>query len=412
MKVAIINTYLHGGAGTAASRLQKALESQGISTVLLTRENAGNKWAFYAERVSFLPYEKDKSVRFSYSLANYGENICKHPDVVSADVLHLHWVNQGFLSLKNIKDLAALGKPIVWTLHDMWAFTGGCHYSLGCTNYLKECGNCLYLKNQTENDLSHRLWLKKYLNYPKNIHFITCSEWLGGLAKSSGLLKNHCVTAIPNPIDTALFKPVTEEIRNKFRMENGVEESTKLLLFVAMKVSETRKGFAYLQASLQILKENNPDFALKIMILGQTDPEIQNQLPYPVLSLGMVREEEKLAFYYGIADVFVIPSLEDNLPNTVMESIACGTPVVGFDTGGIPEMISDKVEGFIAPQKDCATLANGIVWVLEDVTRLKDLRRNARQKAVNTYANEVVVKRYLDAYTFRDSAFSIIMTKS
>jgi glycosyltransferase involved in cell wall biosynthesis len=398
MKVVILNTYEHGGAGIAARRLQNALSSQGIETVLLTRAKAGNKWAFYVERLSFLPYERDKSVRFSYSLANFGEDLTQHPDILSADVIHLHWVNQGFLSLKNIRDLANLGKPIVWTLHDMWAFTGGCHYSQGCTNFLKACGHCLYLKNQSENDLSHRLWLKKQENFPKNIKFVTCSQWLGGLAKSSGLLKNHHVSAIPNPIDTNLFKPATTEERANFRAKNNIAPNTKLLLFVAMKVSETRKGFAYLQEALVLLKAKKPDFPLQILVLGQSDPTILSLLPYPVLALGMVKKEALMAHYYGVADAFIIPSLEDNLPNTVMESIACGTPVIGFETGGIPEMIGHQEHGFIAAQRDSLGLSDGVIWVLEEMARLEDLREKARRKAVDFYSNEVVARRYLEVY--------------
>jgi glycosyltransferase involved in cell wall biosynthesis len=398
MKVVILNTYTHGGAGIAARRLQNALSAQGIETVLLTREKAGNKWAFYVERLSFLPYERDKSVRFSYSLANFGEDLTQHPDILSADVIHLHWVNQGFLSLKNIRDLANLGKPIVWTLHDMWAFTGGCHYSQGCTNFLQACGNCLFLKNQSDNDLSHRLWLKKQENFPKTIKFVTCSQWLGNIAKSSGLLKNHQVSAIPNPIDTSLFKPATTEERTNFRTKNNIAPNAKLLLFVAMKVSETRKGFVYLQEALVLLKAKKPDFPLQILVLGQSEPTILSALPFPVLALGMVKDEALMAHYYGVADAFIIPSLEDNLPNTVMESIACGTPVIGFETGGIPEMVGHKTEGFIAPQKDSLGLSDGILWVLENENRLEVLRVASRQKAVDFYANKLVAERYLEVY--------------
>jgi glycosyltransferase involved in cell wall biosynthesis len=397
MKVVILNTYEHGGAGIAARRLQNALSAQGIETVLLTRAKAGNKWAFYVERLSFLPYERDKSVRFSYSLANFGEDLTNHPDILSADVIHLHWINQGFLSLKNISDLANLDKPIVWTLHDMWTFTGGCHYSQGCTHFLKACGHCLYLKNQSANDLSHRLWLKKQENFPKNIKFVTCSQWLGSIARSSGLLKNHQVSAIPNPIDTNLFKPATTEERANFRTKNNIAPNTKLLLFVAMKVSETRKGFAYLQEALVLLKAKKPDFPLQILVLGQSDPTILSALPYPVLALGMVKEEALMAHYYGVADAFIIPSLEDNLPNTVMESIACGTPVIGFETGGIPEMVGHQKEGFIAAQRDSLGLSEGVLWVLEDEARLEGLRGKARQKAVEFYSNKVVAMRYLEA---------------
>ena len=145
MKVLILNTYEQGGAGIAAGRLQQALNQSGVQVKSLSAAAVGNRWPFYAERLSFLPFERDKSVRFSFSLANFGKNILQHPLVQEADILHLHWINQGFLSLKGIRQLAALGKPIVWTLHDMWAFTGGCHYSRGCDHFLHACGKCPYL---------------------------------------------------------------------------------------------------------------------------------------------------------------------------------------------------------------------------------------------------------------------------
>lgn len=398
MNVLLLNTYPQGGAGVACRRLQSALRESGTTANLLTASDVGNRWRFYAERLSFLPFERDKSVRFSFSLANFGKNIAQHPLMREADVLHLHWVNQGFLSLKNIRQLAELGKPIVWTLHDMWAFTGGCHYSQGCDHFKNECGNCPFLRKPTDGDLSNRVWNRKRQFFPKNIQFVTCSEWLAEVAQSSSLLRDRPVTSIPNPIDTAIFKPSDEAERRAFRAEKGIAPDAKVLLFAAMKVSEERKGFRFLLEALQILKTQYPDFHIEILVLGKAEPESLAALPYPAHALGLVREQAELVRIYGAADAFAIPSLEDNLPNTVMESLACGTPVVGFQTGGIPEMVGHQKEGFIAPQGDSQKLAEGIHWVTENGSRLENLRLAARQKVEQNYANEKVARRYQELY--------------
>jgi glycosyltransferase involved in cell wall biosynthesis len=399
MNVLLLNTYPHGGAGVACRRLQTALRESNVTANLLTSNDVGSRWPFYAERISFVPLERDKSVRFSFSLANFGKDLSRHPLVREADVLHLHWVNQGFLSLKNMAQLAETGKPIVWTLHDMWAFTGGCHYSQGCENFKNECGNCLFLKNPSPDDLSHRVWLRKKKFFPKNIQFVTCSEWLAGVARSSGLLKNYPVTAIPNPIDTTVFKPLSAAERQKFLSEKGISPNARVLLFAAMKVSEERKGFRFLLEALQILKTQRPDFQLEILVLGKAEPEALSALPYPVHALGLVQDQSELVRAYGAADVFAIPSLEDNLPNTVMESLACGTPVAGFRTGGVPEMVGHLKEGFIAPQGDSRGLAEGIFEVLDGIISLEKYREAARRKVEQEYSNRVVAERYLAVYS-------------
>lgn len=399
MNVLLLNTYPQGGAGVACRRLQLALRESGTSANLLTASDVGSRWPFYAERLSFLPFERDKSVRFSFSLANFGKNIAQHPLVREADVLHLHWVNQGFLSLKNIQQLAETGKPIVWTLHDMWAFTGGCHYSQGCEHFKNECGNCLFLKKTAKHDLSNRVWHRKQQFFPKNIQFVTCSEWLAAVAKSSSLLRDRPVAAIPNPIDTTIFKPSDEAERRAFRAEKGISLDAKVLLFAAMKVSEERKGFRFLLEALQILKTQHPDFQIEILVLGKAEAESLAALPYPAHALGLVQGEAELVRIYGSADVFAIPSMEDNLPNTVMESLACGTPVVGFQTGGIPEMVGHQQEGFIAPQKDSRMLATGIHWVTENKAQLENLRLAARRKVQKNYANGIVAGRYAELYS-------------
>jgi glycosyltransferase involved in cell wall biosynthesis len=398
MKIALVNTYTHGGAGIACRRLQTALQTQGQETAVLYRDTHGSKWPFYAERLSFLPYEHDKSVRFSYSLANFGTDISQHPDIQSADIIHLHWINQGFLSLKNIQQLAATGKPIFWTLHDMWAFTGGCHYARGCTHYLQSCGHCPYLRSPSEKDLSNRIWKRKQSLFPPNVHFITCSEWLAQEARNSGLLRNFHIQSIPNPIDTAIFAPITPAQRTAIRTQLGISPTAHLLLFVAMKVSEERKGFKYLLEALQYLKKAYPDQQYEVLVLGKAEQEAIDLLPYPTHTLGMVTDIEMLSQWYAVADLFIIPSLEDNLPNTVMESLACGTPVVGFQTGGIPEMVDNTQNGYIVPQRDSAGLGKSIFQVLSSKDRLAAFRTAAREKVLRSYTLEVIGKRHLEVY--------------
>ncbi|MCC6461972.1 MAG: glycosyltransferase family 4 protein [Saprospiraceae bacterium] len=398
MNILLLNTYPHGGAGTACRRLQAALQESGQTATLLSADQVPGKWPFYAERLSFLPYERDKSVRFSFSLANFGHDISQHPAVQAADVLHLHWINQGFLSLKNIRQLAETGKPVVWTLHDMWVFTGGCHYSGECRAYRQACGHCPYLRRPGVGDLSQRIWSNKKRLFPKNIHFVTCSDWLAEEARSSGLLRDYPVHSIPNSIDTEVFKPALPEARAQLRRQQGIAPEALVVLFVAMKVREERKGFSYLLDALQRLKSSHPELPVEILVMGQSAPEDLSRLPYPAHSLGMLRDPLEIASAYGAADVFVIPSLEDNLPNTVMEALACGTPVVGFQTGGIPQMVEHLAQGYIAPQRDSEALAAGLQWVLQGPIPLAELRAAAREKVSRHYANNVVAARYLDLY--------------
>ncbi|MFZ4633793.1 MAG: glycosyltransferase family 4 protein [Saprospiraceae bacterium] len=398
MKVALLNTYPHGGAGVACRRLAQALPSVGVEAHLLTRDDAGKKWPFYAERLSFLPYEKDKTVRFSFSPANFGTDLRKNKVVQQADVIHLHWINQGFLSLKNIAQLAELGKPLVWTLHDMWAFTGGCHYSGDCRQFEHGCGSCPYVRRPGPNDLSSHIFLQKQRYFPKKMHFVTCSGWLAGLARESALLRDYPVVDIPNPIDTAVFAPVTDAERLAYRQSLGAPPDAWLLLFVAMKISEKRKGFHLLKNALEHLKATRPDLPLRIMVLGKGDPEALSALPYPVHPLGLVHDVKLLTQAYAAADVFAIPSLEDNLPNTVMEALACGVPVVGFRTGGIPEMVQHGDQGFLAVQGDVESFANGILNVLEGEVPHSAYRLSARRKATEQYAHSVVAGRYKALY--------------
>ena len=399
-----------GGAAVAATRLHRALRQTGVDSQLLvhtlTSPEAGTSalaestwqrrraWGrFVAERLYFLPHEKDKSVRFAFSPARVGADLSQHPLVQQADVLHLHWVNFGFLSLKSLEKLFTLGKPIVWTLHDMWAFTGGCHYSRGCERYLTHCQLCPYLRCPGENDLSYRVFEEKKKRWAAApITSVSPSQWLGSLVQKAPLSQHRPVRVLPNPLDTALFRPLD---RAQIRQQLGLAPTKKYLLFAGANTQDPRKGFAYFRDALRLLKY--PASELEVLVFGKSQPEALTQLDLPVRDLGTLTREADIVAAYNAADLLVVPSLEDNYPNTILEAMACGTPVVGFGTGGIPEQIRHRHDGYLVPSTSADDLARGIDWVLAEVPAER-LREAARQRAVDSWSYPVVAGQFSELY--------------
>ncbi len=398
----------NGGAGIAAGRLQQALEKAGHQVTYLVQERSGNDgselirkglWAklgnwirFILERLYFLPNEKSKSIRFLFNPGLIGQDISQHPAIKKADIIHLHWVNFGFLSIKNIEQLLKLGKPLIWTLHDMWAFTGGCHHSGDCENFQTNCGSCKFVHKPERWDISHRMWADKIyaFDYP-NLHIITCSDWLKSRAEKSTILAYHSIDSIPNAIDT-----------NFFQREENAKKSLHLnpdkqyILFVAMRVNTPTKGFNYLKEALQIWQNENPATVknTELLIVGNVlDTSEINALPLPSTALGHITDPAKMREIYSAADVFITPSLEENLPNTIMEAMACGTPCVGFQVGGIPEMIDHQLNGYVAEYLSANDLAKGIQWSLTHVPHVA-----ARQKVLTTYQDDIIAAKHTALY--------------
>ncbi len=416
MKVTLINTSdSGGGAAAACMRLLKALALDDVDAHLLAQHKHTDETRveavadstisklkadadFYAERLPFiLLHEKDKTVRFAFSTARVGTNISGNHFVQDADLLHLHWTNSGFLSVKNIKRLIALNKPVVWTLHDMWAFTGGCHYSGDCDHFLHECGNCPMIKDPSENDISRKGWLRKKDMYAgvKNLVFVTCSNWLAGVARTSSLLKNFRIEAVPNPIDVDVYSP---QNKVKARAKFGISVEAKVILFGAANIMHTRKGIAYLVDALRLLKSNYSVAAdVEVVIFGKNKGFDVGQIPFQVHELGIINNQNELAEIYSLADVFVLPSLEDNLPNMVMEALACGTPVVAFNTGGLSDLVDHLQNGYLAAYRSAEDLAKGIEMVLSSA-EANTLSSAARNKVVSNFSNEVVAAKYKALY--------------
>lgn len=395
MKVLLLNTSeCTGGAAVAAGRLLNALRKKGIDANMSVDKTV-NSFRFLWERLTvFLCNRGSRKNLFQVSIANTGTDISKHPLVRQADVIHLHWINQGFLSLKNLKQLIRLGKPVVWTMHDLWPATAICHYPDTCEKFASECRNCPKLVKHPLWDLAHEVFRKKTTIPLSAVTFVGCSRWITEQAGASALLRQAVFYTVPNPIDTEIFKPANKAA---VRKSLGLPPDKYLVLFAAAKLSDKRKGACYLQEAFRILKEKTPYLPLEIVLMGNGSDELREAFPFPVKELGYVADEKRKAESYAAADLFVIPSLEDNLPNTVMEAMACGTPCTGFRTGGIPEMIDHKRNGYVARYKDSTDLAEGILWVIENREK-ENLAEACIEKVSANYSEEVVAGKYMDIY--------------
>ena len=414
MRVLIVNTSERtGGAAVAASRLFNALNNNGVKARMLVRDKQTDditvatvpptlvpRWHFLWERlVIFLKLHMRRERLFEIDIANSGTDITRMREFREADVVHLHWVNQGMLSLSVIKKILKSGKPVVWIMHDLWPATALCHYARGCHHYTSRCRRCPLLPGGgSDHDLSSKVWRQKeQMLGAGNIFFVTCSRWLEGEAKRSALLRGQHIASIPNTIDTRVYRP---HDRREARLRLGLPAEGRIILFVSQKVTDERKGISFFIDALHGLVEQYPvlkEEQTTVAILGGHADEVAGQLPLPTHALGYVSDEQTIVDVYSVADVFVTPSLEDNLPNTIMEAMACGVPCVGFRVGGIPEMIDHERTGYLASPRSSADLARGIGWVLCEADR-EALSHNALRKVAQTYSEASVSVRYSETY--------------
>jgi glycosyltransferase involved in cell wall biosynthesis len=364
-----------------------------------TTHGAMKRWInmlrFVAERLVFLPREKSASIRFLFSLANTGENLVGHPLVKEADIIHLHWINAGFLSLRSLEGLLDLGKPVVWTFHDMWPFTGGCHYALDCKGYARECGHCPYLARPGASDLSHKIWKRKEKLFGKRkFTVITPSRWLKECVRASSLLSNADVHAIHNPVDSFTFQPVERE---RACRSLNLDPGKRYILFGAATMKNVLKGYPFFKDALELLKGMTDPDQVEIILFGKRKGRDQDALPFKTHNVAFVGSLEKLTELYSVAHLFVIPSLQDNLPNTILESMLCGTPVVGFKTGGIPEMIDHQQNGYLADFKSHADLARGMEWILS-MEGYDSFSRETRERTLRRFSKKEAAEAHLKLY--------------
>lgn len=382
--------YLHGSAGERFAGVDIYADTGWKKKFALAKLG----W----EKLCFAFHEKSREERFRFSTAQTGYDVSRFRQVQDADIIHLHWINHGFVSLDDLLKLERLNKPIVWTMHDMWAMTGGCHHSRHCEFYQGECGNCFYLKHPSDNDLSHKIHLKKQKIYNKlDITFIACSNWLAQRGQKSLLLSDKKIRVIPNPIDTEVYKPADKALaKQKF----GIPADAVCVSFVAANVSDVRKGFEYLRKALWQLKDNMPllQNKIKLLVMGAAKRDVNMELPFEYSFTGYLNDEARIVDFYNASDVFVLPSLEENLPNTIMEALTCAVPSVAFNVGGIPDLIHHKENGYLAAYESIEDLSAGIQYVLTESQNNRRLQENARSKALESYSYPEIAKRVHTLY--------------
>ncbi len=310
---------------------------------------------------------------------------------IAPDIIHLHWLCAGFLQ---IETLAKLDKPLIWTLHDSWAFTGGCHVPFECTKYRDQCGACPVLGSSREEDLSRRTWQRKTSSWQNlNLTIVTPSRWITQAARSSSLFSDVRVEHIPYGIDTELFKPLDQQ---ESRRALDLPLDKKIILFGAVQAfSDPNKGFHWLQAALRIAGQGASD---RLAVVFSSIDRSRVVRPGHAGGFSGRVDDEMLPALYSAADVFVLPSKSENLPLTVLEAMACGTPCVAFRQGGLPDQVDDQANGYLAQPYEIDDLARGISWVLEDEERLALLSQRARQKVETEFSQDREASRYAELY--------------
>jgi glycosyltransferase involved in cell wall biosynthesis len=404
MKVLIISAAdIIGGAHKAAYRLHRALLDNNISSQMLVQNKVSDEYQIigptsnFRKRVfnplrpafDYILMKINKiDTLFSSSFLPFSE-IIKQIDRIKPDLVHLHWITGGMM---RIEDIAKIKYPIIWSLHDMWAFTGGCHYDNDCGLYRQNCGNCKMIPNGKKYDLSRIVFNRKRKTYSqiRNITFVATSRWLAKCAQDSTLLKNKNIHILPNPIDTNLFKPLNKNIsRELFK----IPKNKKVILYSALhSLKDKRKGAVELFEAINMT--NLEDTV--IVVAGSSQPKEFKKQKYPVFFIPPLKDELSLPMLYNIADIMIAPSLQENLANSILENLACGVPVVAFDIGGNSDLIEHKKNGYLAKNKSPKSLANGINWTLKKQNH-ELLSKNAIQ-SIKKFNYKNLSKRYISLY--------------
>ncbi|NPA38130.1 MAG: glycosyltransferase [Chlorobi bacterium] len=415
MKVVHINNANSGkGTDISVSRLNKALRKADIESVMLVNRNGvsedgevpidgGNiisvklKTAPLVDKITVIPYKKKLVFTGAFSQSSFGIDVSDHPEVKSADIIHLHEIQGGFVSLNGLKNLFSTGKPIVWTLYDMWPFTGGCYFSGMCLEFLERCAFCPFLIKPGRNDISAKQFLTKKKIYSKTkIYPVAGNRWLRSLSSESSLLRNKQIDIIPKPVNVSEFFIADKK---KSRKKLGLPKDKKLLLFCASGISDLRKGARYLIEALNILIDSFPVFKenVELVVHGKIPPLVKMNIPLPVRMVPDKSNVEMRVLAYNAVDAFVFPSLQNTMPDIVTDVLACGTPVIAFRTGSMADVITHKQTGFLAEIRNSLSLATGIYETLF-LSDVDEMGKAARKIIMEEYAAEIVAGKYVKLY--------------
>lgn len=401
MRVVFVNhSDTRGGASVVTVRLMKALSDMGVdarmlvahkatddSRIALLRPELRRKATFFAETGEiFLGNGLHRDDIFKVSLANCGMNVHSHPWVMEADVVVLNWVNQGVMSLAEVARIKA---PVVWTMHDMWCFTGACHHSGDCRGYTGVCGHCKFFQEgKRTHDLSNRTFLRKQKLYGrKKIHFVAVSSWLASLAKDSALLHDMPLTVIPNAFPVEEFSPDARYDRAHY----GLSEGKKLVIMGAARLDDPIKGFDMAIDTLNRLTDEN----VAAVFFGELrNPALLERLRIPYVHLGPVGDKQAIHDLYAHADVVLSSSLCETLPGTLIEGMASGCVPVSFLSGGQSDIVDHGTTGYLASLGDTASLSEGIRLALTDGFDRSAIRATVTRR----FSAPMIASRYIDLF--------------
>ena len=392
-----------GGAARATYRIHRSLAEVGVHSNILAQRRTTNEESVYGlSGVVGMLYDSIRRKLDQLPLIQYRD---RDPELFSPawipdrvktrvkrtdpDVTHLHWVAGGFLKPATVRDLP---QPVVWTLHDMWPFTGGCHYAKDCERYIESCGSCPHLGSEFNNDLSRRVFRNKSEALDGvDIRVVTPSTWLARQAERSSLLGDCPIETIPNPVDTEQFRPRES---NGLRQQLGLS-SEKLLIGTGANRTSRRKGMDLFFEAITELSV--PASEAELVLFGRTDSAARSDTEYDLNVTGFV-DDETLRRLFSELDVLIVPSRQEAFGQTASEALASGTPVVAFDTTGLSTIVTHESTGYLADPFDSADLARGIEWVVADEERRGRLGTRARTDALERFDMPVVASQYRRIY--------------
>ena len=394
---------IDNGGARAAYRLHQGLRSLGCTSRMLVRAKFSSDPTVIAERsvltklgppISGLPLRLYPRHTGVFSPQWFPDVLAAKTAQLNPDIVNLHWVLNGYL---RIETLPRLNKPLVLTIHDMWPFTGGCHYTEDCDKYKTGCGACPQLGSNRSSDMSRWVWQRKAKAWKDlNLTIVASSTWMADCARASSLFQNRRVEIIPCCLDTSKYKPVDKQIARELL---NLPQDRQLVLFGAISATtDRRKGFYLLQPALEQLSKAGWSDRIELVVFGTSEPEQPIDLGFKTNYLGYVRDDVMLALIYSAADVMVVPSVQEAFGQTASESLSCGTPVVAFNDTGLKDIVDHQQNGYLATPFEVDDLAKGIAWVLEDGERQQKLRFHARQKSLREFSWDVQARRYLSLY--------------
>lgn len=411
MKVVhISSTDIAGGAARAAYRIHTALVGAGVDSWMLVQEKYGDDPRVMGPSTNFKkalnkvrPYVEPMFLKIvgqsptsAFTSAWLPSSTLSALARLTPDIVHLHWICDGQMAIEQLRHLA---RPVVWTLHDMWPMTGGCHYAGACAGYRRQCGHCPILTSNSDRDRSRRGMNRKSRAYSAlNLTLACPSQWMHQCARQSALFANTPAVTVPYSLDTTVYAPSDSALaRTKLRLP---ATERLLMLSASDPARDRRKGAHVLLEAVALLHKRNPTLAtgLSIAIVGCREGLQQGACPVPIHYLGRMTDDLALATCFAAADIVVAPSLEDNLPNTIMEALACGRPVIGSKVGGIPDLITSGHNGMLVPPGNADGLATALAECLTSPAQLERMGQNARSMAASRYSPSTAASAYHGIY--------------